>query len=120
MKSVEQGDRRVANINDAEFKPWTLDSGDDSGQSVLQLDNTRGDGVGFHVFRMAPGTTTEAHQHTEHEEFYMVEGDLTDNDGTVYRAGDLVWMKKGTEHSSYSENGCTLIVYIGQAEMPVS
>ncbi|OED38895.1 cupin [Chromatiales bacterium (ex Bugula neritina AB1)] len=120
MKAVQQNERRIANVNDAEFKPWMNDGGEDSGQSVLQLDNTRGDGVGFHVFRMAPGTTTESHQHMEDEEFFVLEGDLTDNDGTVYRPGDLVWMKKGTEHNSYSENGCTLIVYIGRAEVPVS
>ena len=46
----------------------------------------------------------------------MLEGDLKDNDGTCYKAGDLVWMKEGTEHNSCTEHGCTLIVYIKKAE----
>jgi len=119
MKNVSKAERRIANIHDTEFKQWSLEDGGNSGQSLLQLNSDYPDGVGFHVFKMAPGTTTEAHRHTEDEEFYVLEGDLTDNDGTTYRQGDLVWMEKGTEHSSYSENGCTLIVYIQKAEVPV-
>ena len=82
----------------------------------MQLNESKPDGVGFHLFRMAPGTTTETHRHTGDEEWFVLEGDLTDNDGTRYEPGDLVWMKEGTEHHSYSEKGCTLVVYIETAE----
>ncbi len=120
MKSVSNDERRIVNIYNAEFKPWLMEDSSESGQSLLQLNDTNQDGVGFHVFRMEPGTTTEPHHHTEDEEFYVLQGDLTDNDGTKYREGDLVWMKKGTEHCSYTENGCTLIVYIKKAEVSVA
>ena len=68
---------------------------------------------------MAPGMTTEAHIHTSHEEFFVLEGDITDNDGTEYGAGDLVLLKAGTQHNSTTKNGCTLLVYIPSAETPV-
>ena len=117
MKSVASGDRLVANINEAAFEPWVFEDGaiDDS-QMVLQLNTAKPVGVGFHVYRMAPGTTTAAHRHTGDEEFFVLDGDLTDNDGTEYRPGDLVLMKEGTEHNSTTKNGCTLVVYIERAE----
>ncbi|MGB1010404.1 MAG: cupin domain-containing protein [Thiolinea sp.] len=120
MKPIVKEDRRVANIYKTAFKPWETESGGDTGESLIQLNSAYADGVGFHVYRMAPGTTTTPHRHTEDEEFYVLEGELTDNDGTTYRQGDLVWLKKDTEHYSYSEKGCTLIVYIKTAEVPVS
>ena len=116
MKPVNAGDRKVVNIKEAEFKVWESESGEDSGQSLVQLNTSKPDGVGFHLFRMAPGTTTDSHRHTGDEEWFMIEGDLTDNDGTRYEPGDLVWMKEGTEHNSYTEQGCTLVVYIETAE----
>jgi len=41
---------------------------------------------------------------------------LRDNDGTVYRTGDLVLLKDGTQHYSVSDEGCLLAVYIHKAE----
>ena len=116
MKPVPEGHRKIVNLKDAQFKPWELEEGGDSGQSLVQLNESKPDGVGFHLFRMAPGTTTDTHRHTGDEEWFVLEGDLVDNDGTQYKPGDLVWMKEGTEHHSYSENGCTLVVYIETAE----
>ena len=42
-----------------------------------------------------------------------------DNDGTKYGPGDLVWLRDGTEHSSYTENGCLIAVYVDAVEKPV-
>jgi len=116
MKTIHSEDRRVANVSSAVFKPLLTKDGSASGQSVLQLNDAHPMGVGFHIYKMAPGFTTDAHIHTEDEEFFVLEGDIVDNDGTRYVPGDLVWLKKGTEHNSYSENGCTLVVYIREAE----
>ncbi len=116
MKPVLEDHRKVVNIKNAVFKDWVLEDGGSSGQSFVQLNTSNPDGVGFHLFRMAAGTTTDSHRHTGDEEWFMLEGDLTDNDGTRYEAGDLVWMKEGTEHNSTTENGCTLVVYIKEAE----
>ena len=116
MKAVKSEDRRIANINTAKFEPWLTKDGKEIGQSILQLNDAYPKGVGFHIYKMAPGFTTDAHIHTEDEEFFILEGDIIDNDGTRYEPGDLVWLKKGTEHNSYSENGCTIVVYIKEAE----
>ncbi len=116
MKPIKTEDRCVANIHTAAFEPLETQDGNLTGQSVLQVNPSQPNGVGFHIYKMAAGFTTDAHIHTDDEEFFVLEGDIVDNDGTRYVAGDLVWLKKGTEHNSYSENGCTLVVYIKQAE----
>lgn len=116
MKQITSDERRVANIYEAEFKPFYGEHGPETGETILQINEERKLGVGFHVYRMAPGTTTIPHAHTNHEEFVVLEGELVDNDGYVYRKGDLVWLKKGTQHSSHSKNGALLAVFIQSPE----
>lgn len=115
IKPVADGDRIVANIFEAEFEPLVTDLGEFDGH-VLQLDRSKPLGVGFNVYKMDPGYTTIPHEHRGNEEFLIVSGDLTDNDGTVYRVGDLVWLKAGTQHCSYTENGCIVVEYIEASE----
>ncbi len=116
LKITAPEDRRIANIHTSAFKPWLMENGDESGSSLLQLNTSKPDGVGFHVYKMDPGCQTEAHEHTADEEFLVLSGELVDNDGTVYRAGDLVWLKAGTQHTSYTQDGCVLAVYIETPE----
>ena len=116
MKQIKPEDRRVMNIFRDEFKPFPGENGQNRGESALQINAHDQLGVGFHVYRMAPGTTTIPHEHTGHEEFLVLEGELTDNDGYTYCKGDLVWLREGTQHSSYSKDGALLAVYIAKPE----
>ncbi len=118
MKPVADGERRVANLDKIEFEPFINKHGVADGL-VYQHDRDRPPGTGFHLYKMEPGYTTIPHQHNGNEEFFIVSGDLTDNDGTIYRAGDLVWMKDGTQHCSYSEHGCVIVVYLPDSETSV-
>lgn len=116
MKDIQPQDRLVANVRHDAFTPWINADGSDSGTAVLQLGDRAEMGVGFHIYWMAPGTSSEAHEHRGDEEFFVIEGSLRDNDGTVYRTGDLVLLKDGTQHYSVSDEGCLLAVYIHKAE----
>ena len=116
MKPVSKDDRKIANIYEAEFEPWVMENGEIHDSSVLQHDKTKPRGVGFHVYKMEPGCTTTPHMHTNNEEFLILSGELIENDGTVFREGDLVWMKKGTEHYSHTKTGCVMAVSIETAE----
>ena len=109
MKAIDPGDRQIAKIHTAPCR--TLFSDGVADGEVLQLDTNRPLGTGFHLYRMAPGTTTQAHSHIGHEEFLMLEGDLVDHDGTRYGPGDLVWLRDGTSHSSYTESDCLIVVF---------
>ena len=109
MDPIKPEDRRVANIHTAEFKPF-LSNGKMDGE-VLQLGSAADLGKGFYINRMAPGSTTTPHQHRGDEEFFIIDGDLTDNDGTEYGPGDVVWLRDGTQHCSTTKNGCVIVVY---------
>lgn len=114
MKPISADDRRVANIKTDRFEPFLTKDGQADGE-VLQVNGGRR-GYGFHVYRMAPGQTTVAHTHLGDEEFLLIEGDLVDHDGYRYQPGDLVCLKSGTEHHSYSETGCLLAVHLPDAD----
>lgn len=116
MRQIDEGERLVANIATATFKPFAVDGQAVPGQSFLQLDETFPEGCGFHVYRMAPGSASRPHAHTCHEQFLVIEGEVIDHDGYVYRPGDFVLLKQGTRHSSYSKTGATLAVFIRTVE----
>jgi quercetin dioxygenase-like cupin family protein len=116
MKPIAGNQRLVANIRAAAFHPFLVDGKPLPLQSVLQLDTSHSPGVGFHIYRMEPGARSQPHEHTCDEQFLVLDGEVIDNDGYVYRAGDLVLLKAGTQHSSHTLTGCTLAVFISSAE----
>ncbi|MEQ8291012.1 MAG: cupin domain-containing protein [Roseovarius sp.] len=67
-------------------------------------------GQGSYLMIMAPGTRCNPHRHNGPEEFYVVEGDLEDCDGHMYRAGAFVSLSGGSAHFSVSHSGCRLVV----------
>lgn len=119
MKPINPNDRRVANIHDADFTAFVYPDGVALGDTILQLDDTVELGTGFHVYRMPAGMTTRGHRHNGHEQFLILEGELHESDGTIFRKGDLVFYRDGTEHNSYTPNGCLLAVHIAGPEAPV-
>lgn len=118
MRAVAKGERLMINIDDVDFEPYISSNGEADGLA-FQLDRSKRLGTGFHLYKMEPGYTTIPHQHNGNEEFFMISGEAVDNDGTVYRAGDLVLMKDGTEHCSYSKDGCVILVYLESPETGV-
>jgi quercetin dioxygenase-like cupin family protein len=116
MKAIASDQRVVVNIHEAAYAPNVYEDGVALGDSILQLDGSQPLGCGFHIYRMPAGMTTRAHRHNGLEQFLMLEGELIDNDGTVYRQGDLVLLKDGTEHCSHSPGGCLIAVHLSQPE----
>lgn len=119
MKPIDPNDRKIVNIHEATYTGFAYPDGAMLGDTILQLDDTKELGVGFHVYRMPAGMTTRGHRHNGHEQFLILEGELHENDGTVFRAGDMVFYRDGTEHNSYTPNGCLLAVHIAGPEIPV-
>jgi uncharacterized cupin superfamily protein len=116
MKKILSQDRLVANIATTQFTKWKNSDGSDSNTEILQLGGSKKLGTGFHIYRMAPRSSSEAHEHQGDEEFFVIEGSLRDNDGTIYVKGDLILLKDGTQHFSVSDEGCLLAVYIPREE----
>ena len=118
MKPVQPNERRVVNLRDAKFEPWDLDGVTEKGTEILQLNPDAPRGVGFYIYRMEPGAHSAPHRHGSAEEFFINEGEIVDNDGTVYRQGDVVWLAPGTEHNSHAPNGAVIAVYSQAEESP--
>ena len=117
--SFPPSERRIVNIHEGEYKSFVYDDGEAMGDTILQLDEDKPMGEGFHVYRMPAGMTTRAHKHNGHEQFLILEGELHESDGTILRAGDMVLYRDGTEHNSFTPTGCLLAVHIARAETPL-
>ncbi len=117
MKPIETSERRIANIRDEfAYEPYDPEGKTERGTSLIKLNASMPRDVGFYIYRMEPGAHTTPHRHGGAEEFLIVEGELIDNDGTVYRTGDVVWLAGGTEHTSHTKTGCIIAVYAEAGE----
>ena|SRR5258707_5568356 len=82
----------------------------------LPIRYDRETGCGSYYFQMLPGAVTTPHRHPRYEEFFVIEGEAIESDGTVLRAGDFISFAPGSEHFTRSETGCLLIVVEWSAE----
>jgi len=110
MVEQRQG-RRVVNIRSTPFQEYDMEGPVQPEMSWLPVSYDAESGRGSYLMRMEPGAVTIAHDHPNMEEFFIVEGELIDDDGTVFEAGDFVSYEPGTHHNSRTETGCTIVVF---------
>ena len=67
---------------------------------------------GTYVSKLEPGTKTLPHIHKGYEEFLILDGELTDSDGTVFKKGDFVTFEPNSSHSSFTEKGCLILTFM--------
>ena len=72
-------------------------------------DNTN---IGSYISKLEPGTKTIPHRHTDYEEFLILEGELIDSDGTIFKKGDFITFEPGSSHNSYTQKGCTILTFM--------
>ena len=89
---------------DQDAEPWM-----DLGLSVEMKSLGAADGRMIALFRFAAGYVGGAHDHTDAEFSYILEGDLVSN-GVTMLAGHAYATETGTTHSEFrSEGGATLV-----------
>ena len=101
--------RKIINTGSEEFGQYGFidPAPDDIGFMKLSYDKVSGQGA--YMMRMAPGAITENHTHKRREEYYIMEGDLIESDGTILAPGDFVIYPPGTTHNSRTETGCLIL-----------
>jgi anti-sigma factor ChrR (cupin superfamily) len=62
------------------------------------------------LFRWAPGTALDLHEHVEIEQTYVLSGSIVDDEGEV-REGDYVWRPAGNRHLARSPNGALVLSF---------
>jgi quercetin dioxygenase-like cupin family protein len=103
--------RKVFNIETIEWELIEEESNNQQGNIYwfnLSYDDHKGEGS--YLYKMEPNTSSKAHEHTGPEEFFILEGDLTDPDGYTYNKGDFVQLSSGSSHKSITKTGCTAVV----------
>jgi len=109
--AAESNARRITATAGAEFLPYDLEGPLQPDIRWLPISFDRKKGEGSYLMRMQPGAVTIAHEHPGFEEFIILEGELIDSDGKVFRKGDFVSFQPGTRHNSWTETGCLIAVF---------
>jgi len=104
--------RTVVNYKDAAFDTYSLQGAPQKDLSWHNLSWSDEDNSGFFLISFEPGGVSIPHEHLGYEEFVILEGELIDNDGWVYRAGDCVSLPKGSRHNTRSDTGAKVAVFV--------
>lgn len=107
----ERAGRLVVRATGTPFLAYDLEGPVQAEMSWLPVSFDRKSGTGCYFMRMQPGAVTIAHDHTGMEEFLILEGELIDDDGAVFRPGDFVSYAAGTHHNSRTLTGCLIVVF---------
>lgn len=101
---------------DADEIDWVSSPADGVYRKMLERD---GDEVAraTSLVKFESGTSFPQHTHGGGEEFFVIEGVFSDEDGD-FEAGTYVRHPIGSEHEPYSEPGCIILVKLRQMDDP--
>jgi anti-sigma factor ChrR (cupin superfamily) len=91
---------------DVEALPWKPTPTPGIDMKVLVRDDETG--LLTALFRWAPGTKLDYHEHVEIEQSWILEGELVDDEGVCPR-GSFVWRPKGNRHHAWSPKGALVL-----------
>jgi anti-sigma factor ChrR (cupin superfamily) len=105
--------RQITDIDNLNFKPFDNYGDVVPGMTWHKISyNKENGGQGTYVLKMEAGAKSLPHVHTGFEEFFMLDGELIDPDGKIFKKGDFVSYEPGSQHSSYTKNGCLVLVFM--------
>ena len=104
--------RKITNPFDVKFVPFDNYGSAIPGMSWHKITYSKKTGQGTYILKMEPGAKSKLHEHTNYEEFIMLEGELIDPDDNILKKGDIVTYEPGSTHSSYTKNGCLILVFM--------
>ena len=104
--------RIINNPLNLEFVPFDNYGKPIKGMSWHKISYEKEKGQGSYILKMDPGAKSILHEHIGYEEFYMLDGELIDVDGKVFKKGDFISFEPGSKHSSSTEKGCLILVFM--------
>ena len=112
--------RKITNFNNLKFEPFDNYGSEVPGMSwhKISYDKKNG-GYGSYLLKMDPCAKSLSHTHTGYEEFLMLDGELTDTDGEIFKKGDFVTFEPGSKHFSHTKNGCLVLVFMRGINEPI-
>ena len=94
--------RRIIETKHEDFSPYNRYGTVSSGLKWLQLSKDEELEHEVFIVKFERESSSSLHKHKGFEEFYVIDGELIDDDGKVFKKGDYIKFGKGTQHSSYS------------------
>jgi len=105
--------RQITAINNLKFEPFDNYGAPVPGMSWHKISYSKENGgQGTYVLKMEAGAKSLLHEHTGFEEFLMLDGELIDPDGKIFKKNDFISFEPGSQHSSYTKNGCLILVFM--------
>ena len=111
--------RKITNPFNVKFEPFDNYGSAVPGMSWHKITYSKESGQGTYILKMNPETKSLPHQHRNYEEFIMLDGELTDPDNKVFKKGDIVTFEPDSNHSSYTKNGCLILVFMRKKNKPL-
>ena len=111
--------RKITNPFNVKFEPFDNYGPAVPGMSWHKITYSKEMGQGTYILKMEPGTKSLTHQHTNYEEFIMLNGELIDPDNKIFKKGDIVTFEPGSSHSSYTKDGCLILVFMREKNKPL-
>ena len=104
--------RKITKLNNLNFKPFDKYGEPIKGWQWHKISFDEKTNFGTYVSKLDPGTKTLPHIHTGNEEFLILDGELIDSDGTIFKKGDFVTYEPNSSHSSYTKKGCLILTFM--------
>ena len=104
--------RKITNIDNLKFEPFNKYGKTIKGWYWHKISFNEKTNFGTYISKLEPNTKTIPHIHTGYEEFLILEGELTDSDGTVFKKGDFISYEPNTSHSSFTKKGCLILTFM--------
>ena len=103
--------RKITKLDNLKFEPFDKYGKPINGWSWHKISFDEKTNFGTYISKLDPGTKTIEHVHKGYEEFLILEGELIDSDGMVFKRGDFVSFEPGSQHSSFSSKGALIMVF---------
>ena len=104
--------RKITKLHNLKFEPFDKYGDPIKGWSWHKISFDDKTNFGTYISKLDPNTKTLEHIHTGYEEFLILEGELIDSDGTIFRKGDFISYKPNSSHSSYTKKGCLILTFM--------
>ena len=111
--------RKITNPLNVKFDPFDNYGAPIPGMSWHKISYNKETGQGSYVLKMEPGAKSLLHKHVSYEEFLILDGELIDLDKKIFKKGDFITFEPGSSHSSYTETGCLLLVFLRAKNKPL-
>ena len=104
--------RKITKLDHLKFEPFTKYGKSIKGWTWHKISFDEKTNFGTYISKLDPGTKTLPHIHKGHEEFFILEGELIDSDGTIFKKGDFISYEPNSSHSSSTKKGCLILTFM--------